>query len=252
MNNSLDYEFEFIHYFEGKTYGQLSEKWKKHLKRIFPNIEHDTIIHCSKHENYMAKGDVDLRIKGAKVIISLKNGKNACMHRERFTWLYKDFKNLGLSRNTLNVITLYHFGECKAFGHLDKPLTKEEIVSQYGSLIYEANKELNKEEIIDFIIERAVVKGRQDYRQRIDYFYYGNLKKGLLISVDQIYESIKSRKELSSSWLHFGQLVYQPGARNRDTRDYLETTIRWPVLSKLFFVAEDEDDILKVNIDKEN
>ena len=76
MNQSLQYEYEFIHYFEGKTYSQLSEKWRKHLKRIFPDIEQETVIHCSKHENYFAKGDIDLRIKGSKVIISLKNGKN--------------------------------------------------------------------------------------------------------------------------------------------------------------------------------
>ena len=61
---------------------------------------------------------------------------------------------------------------------------------------------------------------------------------------------LKSRKQLSSSWLHFGQLVFQPGARSRAHNDYLETTIHWPVLSKLFYVAKDEDNILECNIDK--
>lgn len=249
-NKSLRYEFEFIHYLNNKKFSQLSKKWKKHLKRMFPDIKEDTTIYCSKHENYFAKGDIDIRIKGEKKIISLKNGKNACMHRERFTWLYHSFKDMGVSNETLNVLTLYQFGECRSFGHIEKPLTKEEIVAKYSNLLLKANKELNNENVIDMIIERSVIVGRKEYRQKIDYLYYGNLEKGILISVDQIYKSIKSRKQLSSNWLHFGQLVFQPGARSRTNNDYLETTIHWPVLSKLFYVAKDEDNILECNIDK--
>ena len=250
QNDSLKYEYEFIHYFNDKVYSEFPDKWKKHLKRMFPEIQDDTVVHCSKHENYYAKGDIDIRIKGNKKIISLKNGKNACMHRERFSWFYETLKDLGVSRETLNVLTLYQFGECRAYGHYDKPLSKDEIAEQYGQMLHQANKELNCDHILNVVIERSIIKGRKDYRQSIDYLYYGNLEKGILISVDQIYESIKSRTELSSSWLHFGQLVYQPGARSRETEDYLETTIRWPVLSKLFYIAQDEDNILECKIDK--
>lgn len=249
-NDSLRYEFEFIHYLNNKMFFQLSKKWREHLKRMFPDIKNDSVIYCSKHENYFAKGDIDIRIKGSKKIISLKNGKNPCMHRERFTWLYHAFKDLGISNETLNILTLYQFGECRAFGHIDKPLTKEEIIALYGDLILKANKELNREDVIDMIIERSIILGRKEYRQKIDYLYYGNLEKGLLISIDQIYKSIKSRKELSSNWLHFGQLVFQPGARSRAHNDYLETTIHWPILSKLFYIAKNENDILECNIDK--
>lgn len=250
MNNkNLQYEFEFIHYFEGKKFNELSEKWQKHLKRLFPQIQGDTVIHCSKHENYFAKGDIDLRIKGDKKIISLKNGRNACMHKERFTWLYQSLKDLGISRDTLNTLTFYHFGESKVYGYRDSPLSKEEIVEKYSSQIMKANKELNQEKVIDFIINRAIILGRQENRQKMDYLYYGNLEKGILISIDQINTLVKSRKELSSSWLHFGQLVYQPGARKRDTTDYLDSTIRWPVLSKLFFINDDEDRVEDYNVD---
>ena len=248
-NQALKYEFAFIHYFNNRKYSEFSEKWKKHLKRMFPEIQEDTIVYCSKHENYFAKGDIDLRIKGNKKIISLKNGKNACMHRERFTWLYQTLKDIGISKEALNIITLYQFGECQAYGHLDKPLTKEEIVSKYGSLILKTNKELNKDNVLNMIIERAVIQGRKEYRQKIDFLYYGNIQKGILLSIEQIYESIKSRKQLSSNWLHFGQLVFQPAARSRESENYLETTIHWPVLGKLFYITKDEDNILECKID---
>ena len=140
-NNSLRYEYDFINYLDNKKLSDLSEKWQKHLRRMFPQIKNDTVIHCSKHENYFAKGDIDIRIKGDKKIVSLKNGRNACMHRERFTWLYHDLKDMGVSQETLNIITLFQFGECKSFGHLDKPLSREEIVEKYSPEIYEANKE---------------------------------------------------------------------------------------------------------------
>lgn len=173
--DSLKYEFEFIHYFNNKQFKELSDKWKKHLKRIFPDIKEDTTIYCSKHENYYAKGDIDIRIKGGKMIISLKNGKNACMHKERFTWLYHSLKELGISRSTLSILTLYQFGECQAFGHIEKPLSKEEIVAKYSDMLYKANKELNSEAIVDMIIKRAVIVGRKEHRQQIDYLYDGNL-----------------------------------------------------------------------------
>lgn len=248
-NKILENEFNFIHYFNNKKFNQLSEKWKKHLKRIFPSINNDSVIYCSKHENYSAKGDIDLRIKGDKKIISLKNGKNPTMHKERFTWLYHDLKNLGLSSQTLNVLTLYQFGECKSYGHIEKPLSREEIILKYSPLIKKANEELNREEVLDMIIERSIVKGRKEYRQSIDYLYYGNLEKGILISTDQIYKSIKSRKSLSSNWIHFGQLVFQPAARSREKNNYLDSAIHWPVLGKLFYVAKDEDNILDCTID---
>mgnify|MGYP003322686215 CR=1 FL=1 len=94
-----------------------------------------------------------------------------------------------------------------------------------------------------------LITGRKEYRQSIDYLYYGNLEKGILLSTDQIYKSIKSRKELSSKWIHFGQLTFQPSARNRETTGHLESAIHWPVLSKLFYLAKDEDNILECHID---
>lgn len=248
-NTTLRYEFDFIHYFNNKTFRELSTKWRKHLQRIFPTITEDTVINCYKHENYFAKGDVDLHIKGQKKIISLKNGRNTCMHRERFASFYHFLKDLGVSDFTLSVLTLYQFGACRTFGHEDKPLTREEIGEKYGPLLKKANKELNSERIIDAIIDRAVITGKQEYRLPMDYLYYGNLEKGILISVDQIYELVKSRKELSSSWIHFGQLVFQPAARSRDNDDYLESTIRWPVLGKLFYITKDEDDVVACKID---
>ena len=248
-NKSLEHEFEFIHYLNNKKYSELSDKWKNHIKRMFPEVIADSVIHCNKHENYFAKGDIDIRIKNNRKIISLKCGSNACMHRERFRTFYHYLKDLGVSDFTLSVLTLYQFGECKTFGHIDKPLSKNEIVEQYSELIFKANQELNKENILDAVIERSVIKGCKEYRQEIDYFYYGNLNKGLLISVDQIYQSIKSRHEIACSWIHFGQLVFQPGARKRTHDDYLESTIRWPVLGKLFYIATDENNILDCNID---
>ena len=73
QNETLRYEFEFINYLNQKTYGELSDKWKKHLKRMFPNIKEDTVVYCSKHENYFAKGDIDIRIKGNRKIIRDKD-----------------------------------------------------------------------------------------------------------------------------------------------------------------------------------
>lgn len=249
QNETLRYEYQFIHFFENKKFKEFSPKWQKHLKRIFPTIEEDTVVHCSKHENYFAKGDIDLRIKNHKVIISLKNGRNPCMHKERFKWFYKTLKDMGVSYQTLNVLTLYQFGESRVFGHQDKPLTKEEIAAQYSDQILKANKELNNEKIIDMVISRGIILGRQEYRQPIDYLYYGNLEKGVLISTDQIKESILSRKELSPNWLHFGQLVFQPACRNREKAEFCDIAIHWPVLAKLFYITKDEDDILSCNID---
>ncbi|MCQ2087320.1 MAG: hypothetical protein MJZ37_04525 [Bacilli bacterium] len=249
-NKSIRYEFDFIHYLNNKKVSELTEKWQKHLRHIFPGISDDTTVFCAKHENYFAKGDIDIRIKGSKKIVSLKNGKNPTMHREKFSRIYQFLKELGISRKTLNMITLYQFGDCYAYGHFDKPLNKEEIVEQYGDKILEANKELCDEKIIDAIIRRSIIKGAQDYRQEIDFLYYGNLEKGILISVDQIYQSIKSRKELPTNWIQFGQLVFQPGGRSRKNNDYCESTIHWPVLSLLFNIAEDQDDILKCKVEK--
>ena len=41
-NKSIRYEFDFIHYLNNKKLSELSEKWQKHLKRMFPEIKEDT------------------------------------------------------------------------------------------------------------------------------------------------------------------------------------------------------------------
>lgn len=243
----MDYGFalekEFAQYFNNRAYGDLSEKWKKHLGRAFPGIKDNVRLISYKYGDPVAKGDIIILRNGYRCLLSIKTGKNPSVHMERFCYFQKFLEKCGISSRTISIIRFYHYGVSKKLGNSDHPLTKKEIVDRYGDYIYQANEEINKPAIINKVVRHCVIVGRNQGRTPIDYFYYGNLEKGLFISRKQLYNRIKMREGLSREFIHFGELVYQPSGRKIGTKDRQYTRIHWPNLSHLFYAVQDEDDV---------
>ena len=98
---------------------------------------------------------------------------------------------------------------------------------------------LDNEKIIKKIIYRTVIKGANMKRTGLTYLYYGNVEKGFLLSKEDIYSLVLAYREHKSS-IHFGGLNYQPCGRKRTTIDYRYVRIKWPILSPMFYLSENE------------
>lgn len=232
-------EQEVIDHLNNKTFVMLDEKWQKHIKVMFPFVKDTDIIYARKFPEHKAKPDAIIKVRNSVEYLSIKSGRNPSVHQEDYFVFQNFLKNLGIPRNVLRTIYFYHFGETKTCNNNGKPFTKEELEEKYGEYFLRASTFLDNERIIKKIIYRTVIKGANMKRNGITYLYYGNVEKGFLLSKEDIYSLILNYREHKSS-IHFGGLNYQPCGRKRTTIDYRYVRIKWPILSPMFYLTEDE------------
>jgi len=243
-NKGILFEEHFASFFNNRQYDQIFTKWKRHLKRMFPSIKNSDTVYCRRYQDAFTKPDLILEACGERKLLSLKSGKNPSVHQEYFKSFFEFLTSIGVSWETRATLSLYHFGTSRRLGITGTPLTKAEIVERFSDKIVKANEELNNPEIVKKVVERCIFQGVHQDKEGIDFFYYGSLEKGFLCDKEQIIESVLSRKEISSNFIHFGELVYQPSGRSRQSKDFLYSRIHWPILAWLYYTHKDENNFL--------
>ena len=237
--NGLLNEDEIISHLNLKKYVDLDEKWQKHIKEMFPFVKDDDCIRARKFKDHKSKPDAVIKVRNTVQYLSIKSGRNPSVHQEDFFVFQNYLKSLGVPRNVLKTIYFYHFGETKVCNNNGKPFTKEELEEKYGQYFLKASQYLDDPKIINKIIYRTVIKGANMRRTGLTYLYYGNVEKGFLLSKEDIYSLIFNYREHKSA-IHFGGLNYQPCGRKRTTIDYRYVRIKWPILSPMFYLSEEE------------
>ena len=236
----LKNEYEVINYLNGKIYKDLDEKWQNHLKIMFPFIENEDVIHCRHYEDEKGKPDIVIAVRHTNIYVSIKSGKKCSMHLEPFETFVEFLRKKGVSERTIKTLKFFQYGETEKLNNNGKPFTAFELKEKFGNYFIEASKELDKDEIIDAVIFRCILKGCVLKRYKANYLYYGNLKEGFLLSEEEIYSLVHQYRNHEKTAIHFGGLNFHPDIRNRNDDRFHSCRIKWPILSLLYYRTESE------------
>ena len=211
----------------------LSDKWKRHMKRMFKDIKDDDLIKASYYEIKNAKPDLVIEVNTRKILLSVKSGHAPTMHQEPIKTFFDFLRGLDVPESIIKIIAFYHYGYF--LNEHRGILTREQIVQYYPEKIKEVNDYFNNnEDIVRELIYRSIIRGRVK-GDLIDYFYYGNSARGFLLSVGDIVKLITNEENKYYETLTFKSLTYVAYTRDRDNPKRHNMKINWPILCKYFY-----------------
>ena len=115
----------------------LSEKWKRHMKRMFKDIKDDDLIRVNYYEIKNAKPDLEILVNNRKILLSVKSGHAPTMHQEHIKTFFEFLRGLDVPESIIEIIAFYHYGYF--LNQHRGILTREQIVSYYPEKIKEVN-----------------------------------------------------------------------------------------------------------------
>lgn len=233
-------EYDIINYLNGKTYKGLNKKWREHLKTMFPFIIHNDVIVCRHYEEEKGKPDIIITVRHTNMYVSIKSGKKCSMHEEPFGTFADFLRNKGVSERTIKIMSFFQFGETEKLNNHGKPFTPFELKEKFEHYFNEASRELDKDEIIDAVVFRTILKGCVLKRYKVNYLYYGNIDEGYLLSEEEIYSLVHQYRGHEKTAIHFGGLNFQPNARKRSSDKFHDCRIKWPILALLYYRTDKE------------
>ena len=221
------------HYFK-----DLDGKWKRHMKRMYKNIKPNDYIYASYYEYDDAKPDIVIEVNGQKKYLSIKSGHAPSVHSEPIKTFFDHLRSLDVPERIIKIIAFYHYGYSLKKGVTKKVLTRKEIIDKYSQYIKEVNDYFDShQEIVRELIYRFIIHGRLE-RDLIDYFYYGNVAKGFLLSIYDIINLIMNTSNIGCESICFKHLVYVSYARDLSRVDKNRIRISWPILCLYFYDKE--------------
>ena len=239
MQNGKQNEIDIMSAFSGLPYEFLTEKWKKHIKRMFPEVQDKDVVHTYFYDDSKAKPDIVIRINNHSVLVSIKSGHNPSCHLEVFSEFQDFLIKEKVPPRVIKTIAFYQFGESAKLSNDGVPFTREQIQTKFKKYIQEVNQYfLSRPELVKKIIYRSLIRGIRYNTKPIDYFYYGNARQGFLLSVDDIYNEVLNDQYIDCRAIHFYALVYQPDGRRLDRDRRLFVRIKWPILCRRFYEKE--------------
>lgn len=216
----------------------LSDKWKRHISRMFKEIKDDDLIEVKYYEFADAKPDLEIKVGNRKVLLSIKSGHSPCMHYEPVYTFYNFLREQKVPERIIKIIAFYHYGYSLKKEQSARHLTREEIVKEFPNEMKEVNDYFNNnEDLIREIIYRCIIRGRLK-RDIIDYFYYGNSSRGFLLSTSDVVKLIINEPKVFYETLSFKSLTYVSCARNLENPKRHHIKINWPILCRWYYDEE--------------
>ena len=220
---------------DNHKYQDLDDNWKRHMKRMFPRIRPNDLINAAKYEYPDAKPDIEIVVNNKKIFLSIKSGRSPCMHYEPI-YTFKEFlKENGVPDRIIKIICFYHYGYSLKKRVSDHILTRKEILEMFPNKIKEVNDYFKSHpSLLTELIYRTIIRGRLK-RDLIDFFYYGNINKGFLLSVKDIIELITKSDVNTDQTLAFKCLTYVAVSRDPHNERHHNLKINWPILCCYFY-----------------
>lgn len=213
MNNGIKNEEKIVISYDGKKVKALSMFQKQVIKRLFGNVNDNDVVYSGLCHR-ISKGDVYLQINNEIKYLSIKSGNTDSMHFESIVSFILFFRKLGVSEKTQKILLLFHYGDGTLDGTGSRRMLFEELYIKYKYLIEFASKELNSKEIVSKCLDRFVIKGTENSKVPVDYFYYGDDNYGVLCSSQDLKRFVLSRNYDHYKTLHVGPMSFQPYLRD--------------------------------------
>ena len=220
---------------DNRRFKDLSEKWQRHMKRMFKDIKDDDLIYVNYYEFKDAKPDLEIIVNKRRIFLSIKSGHAPAMHYENTHTFMPFLRSLGVPERIIKIIYFYHYGYVLGGKEYKKAYTRDEILEHFPNLIKEVNEYFaSHDEIITEIIYRSIIRGRLK-RDLVDYFYYGNAARGYLLSLSDIMRLIIEIPNDLTKTLCFKQLTYVAVSRDKDNPRRHDMKVHWPALCRYFY-----------------
>lgn len=228
--NGFENEFEFVKYLNGKKVGELNPMFRNLIDDLFYDISEDEIIKCWKN-HYPQKADIFIKIKNIVKGISIKMGSRNSVHIDCISEFIHFLIENEVPRDIIIKYLKYHYADGTTNGSGKIRISIDEYKKSHKSDIDEINKNLNNEELIKKAIDRFVIKGNNS-KYYINALVHGTVNDFLWLKTADIINIILSKKDISSSAVHFGPLMCQPKNRCLNynplyEKDRFSVQIKW-------------------------
>ena len=225
-NNGIRNEYMFIQALNDKKINEINFLLQELILYLFPHIRKDTVIKCYKNIEY-EKGDICIKV-GMKVkYISIKMGIRNSIHCESIEKFKKFLINIDIKENTIKEILKYQYADGTIDGSGKNRKTSSEYKLENEDSILLINKEINDVIVLRKIIKRFLIQGTQWHSNCIDVLIYGTPNDFFWITKREIYDYLLSKKDVTSSSIHFSCLTFQPMARVLDYNENMEYRRHW-------------------------
>ena len=239
MQSGKQNEIDIITALTGKAFSDLEENWKKHIKTMFPSIKETDVIHAYFYHDDHAKPDIVVTVNSVSIMLSIKSGRNPSCHLENYSDFMGYLSKIGVPYRIQRIMYFYQFGRTEKLSNHGEPFTRDQIQNNFKPYIKEVNEFfLAHQDIVKKIIFRSLIRGIRYKADPIDYFYYGSVNRGFLLSRDDIYRIILEDPYTESRAIHFYSLIFQPDGRSVSKANHLYIRIKWPVLCIKFYDDE--------------
>lgn len=225
-NGGIRNEYLFIKEINGKRLRELSFLLQELILFLFPHIKEYSIIKCFKNIEY-EKGDIVIQVGCIKKYISIKMGHKNSVHCESIKKFKKFLENLNISQHTINEILRYQYADGTLDGTGKFRKSSVEYKQDNKESISSINKELNKQEVIQKVVNRFIIQGTQWHTNKIDLLVYGTPDDFFFIPPKEIHTYIMSKRNVESSAIHFSCLTVQPLSRVLDYNQKMEYMRHW-------------------------
>ena len=213
INDGLLVEDEIMANINGKKVSQISNNLRYFLRNLFGPLNDDEIVFCQKTDDSF-KVDLIIRYNNVTKNISIKTGRAEIVHNEILTNFTDFLEEQGVSKETIETIKLFHYGDGTTDGTGEKRMSYIDIAHMLKDRIRKANEELNyRKELVLKTIYHCVFKGAKKDNPEIDAIYFGTKDFGVMATKKQILTHIRKRNFGFFENLHIGPLLLRPDAR---------------------------------------
>ena len=206
-----------INHLNNKKYSDLNENLKKFIKNMYPKIQSNDIIYCFKI--YNKKIDFIVSVNNIKKNIAIKGSDIVCVYKDYIQNLMLFLYSIKVSSKCVGALLKYHYADGTYNG-------SGENVNSYGSLLsIDYKKEikivekefsdLNKlEKVLDYVLFN------DNNGRTVDYFYFGDARKGVFASANQVKKNIlEESNKYQHNFMRIGVMNFLPLKRSLLTID---------------------------------
>lgn len=205
--NGFKNEYEFCNKLNNKKVENLDFLFMEFICDIYDNVSNNDIIKASIDKG-KKKYDIVININGIIKRISIKKGIKNSVHVESIYNFIDFLIENKIPRKIIIEYLKYHYADETTNGTGKIRLSVEEYKKDNQDKIDLINKYINKDDILEKIVDRFILKGNIS-DEAIDVLIYGITNDFIWIKKDEIRDIILLKKDVYSTSVHFGPLTIQ-------------------------------------------
>lgn len=206
--SGINNEIEFVNYLNNKKIFELNPMFYSFIEDLFIDLNNEYVITCWKNTKPQ-KTDIFICINNTTKNISIKKGIKNSVHVERISDFVHFLIENNIDREIIIEYLKYQYADGTTNGTGKIRLSATEYKKSNQNKIDLINKHFNKKDIIENVVNRFILKGKNS-DEEIDAIIYGIVEDFIWIKSKDIKKTIISKKDEYSTGVHFSSLTIQP------------------------------------------